>query len=120
MCTGRAVGRPRYRTVQSILVTGLEQLPLDDPAAPRPVIPLHSNLRGAAYYAERRPPPWRRPLNPAKWPAEAHRRVWVTSSNASERLYGLALRAGPRSLGLRPSHAAHGPPGGAAATPWRR
>jgi transposase len=49
------LGAPRYRTVQSILVTGLEQLPLDDPAAPALVIPLHSNLRGADYYAERQP-----------------------------------------------------------------
>jgi len=46
------LGAPRYRTVQNILATGLEHLPLDESAAPVPVIPLHPNLRGAAYYAD--------------------------------------------------------------------
>ena len=46
------LGAPRYRTVQNILATGLESLPLDEPAAPAPLIPLHPNLRGAAYYAD--------------------------------------------------------------------
>jgi hypothetical protein len=50
------LGAPRYRTVQNILATGLEHLPLDEPASrPAPVIPFHANLRGAAYYADRRP-----------------------------------------------------------------
>lgn len=44
------LGAPRYRTVQNILATGLDRVPLDAaPSAPC-VIPLHSNLRGAAYY----------------------------------------------------------------------
>ena len=46
------LGAPRYRTVQNILTTGLDQVPPDEPAA-APVIPLHANLRGPAYYAER-------------------------------------------------------------------
>jgi hypothetical protein len=50
------LGAPRYRTVQNILATGLEHLPLDEPASgPAPVIPFHANLRGAAYYADHRP-----------------------------------------------------------------
>jgi len=46
------LGAPRYRTVQNILATGLEHLPLDATVAPTPVIPLHPNLRGAAYYTD--------------------------------------------------------------------
>jgi len=40
--------------VQNILATGLEHLPLNEPAA-TPGIPFHANLRGAAYYADRNP-----------------------------------------------------------------
>jgi hypothetical protein len=49
---GRALhlGAPRYRTVQNILTTGLDQVPLDEPG-PTPVLPVHPNLRGADYYA---------------------------------------------------------------------
>jgi transposase len=50
------LGAPRYRTVQNILATRLEHLPLEEPAnGPAPGIPFHANLRGAAYYADRRP-----------------------------------------------------------------
>ena len=50
------LGAPRYRTVQNILATGLEHLPLEEPASGSvPVIPIHANLRGAAYYADRHP-----------------------------------------------------------------
>jgi transposase len=50
------LGAPRYRTVQNILATRLEHLPLEEPTSgPAPVIPFHANLRGAAYYADRRP-----------------------------------------------------------------
>lgn len=48
------LGAPRYQTVQNILTTGLDQVPLDEPAA-APVIPVHANLRGAAYYADHPP-----------------------------------------------------------------
>lgn len=48
------LGAPRYRTVQNILTTGLDQVPPDEPGA-APVSPVHANLRGAAYYADRRP-----------------------------------------------------------------
>jgi hypothetical protein len=48
------LGAPRYRTVQNILTTGLDQVPPDEPAA-APVIPFHANLRGPAYYTEPRP-----------------------------------------------------------------
>jgi transposase len=50
------LGAPRYRTVQNILATRLEHLPLEEPPnGPAPGIPFHANLRGAAYYAARRP-----------------------------------------------------------------
>jgi transposase len=48
----RHLGAPRYRTVQNILTTGLDQVPLDEPVPP-PVLPVHPNLRGADYYAAR-------------------------------------------------------------------
>ncbi len=46
------LGAPRYRTAQNILTTGLDQVPPAETAA-APVSPLHANLRGPAYYAER-------------------------------------------------------------------
>jgi transposase len=50
------LGAPRYRTVQNILATRLEHLPLEEPTSGSvPVIPIHANLRGAAYYADRHP-----------------------------------------------------------------
>jgi hypothetical protein len=47
------LGAPRYRTVQNILTSGLDQVPPAEPVA-TPVLPIHANLRGADYYAERR------------------------------------------------------------------
>ena len=46
------LGASRYRTVQNILATGLDRVPLDTTPSVSPVIPLHPNLRGAAYYSE--------------------------------------------------------------------
>jgi len=45
-----AVGAPRYRSVKSILVAGLDRLPAETPAPL--VLPLaHAHVRGPAYYA---------------------------------------------------------------------
>ena len=63
------LGASRYRTVQNIFATGLDHVPLDSPPVSRPVIPLHPNLRGAAYYADRRPTAAAAPAEWAKWPA---------------------------------------------------
>jgi len=46
-----AIRGPSYRTVKSILMGGLETLPLpEDPPTPPPVAPLHKNVRGSSYY----------------------------------------------------------------------
>jgi transposase len=50
------LGAARYRTVQNILTTGLDRVPLDESSSARHVIPLHPNLRGAAYYTAPSPP----------------------------------------------------------------
>jgi transposase len=52
--SARAVhlGAPRYRTVQNILTSGLDQVSSDEPVAAAG-LPVHPNLRGADYYAER-------------------------------------------------------------------
>ena len=47
------LGAPRYRTIQNILTSGLDQVPPAEPVA-TPMLPVHANLRGADYYAERR------------------------------------------------------------------
>jgi transposase len=49
---GRALqlGAPSYRTVQNILASGVEQLPLPAGAALVPALPPHANIRGRAYY----------------------------------------------------------------------
>jgi hypothetical protein len=49
---GRALhlGAPSYRTVQNILTSGVEQLPLPDGAPCAPSLPAHPNIRGRAYY----------------------------------------------------------------------
>jgi len=44
------LGAPRYRTVQNLLTSGLDQVPPAEPGA-MPVLPVHANLRGADYYA---------------------------------------------------------------------
>ena len=51
--SGRALGSGAvsYRSVKSILATGLDQLPLDETAAPPLDLPsTHAHVRGAAYY----------------------------------------------------------------------
>jgi len=46
-----AIRGPSYRTVKSILMGGLETLPLpEDPPTPLPVTPIHKNVRGSSYY----------------------------------------------------------------------
>ena len=46
-----AIRGPSYRTVKSILMGGLEALPLpQDPPTPAPVAPVHKNVRGSSYY----------------------------------------------------------------------
>ncbi len=42
------LGAPSYRTVQNILASGVEQLPLLDDA-PSAALPVHPNIRGSAY-----------------------------------------------------------------------
>ena len=44
------LGAPSYRTVQNILTSGVEQLPLADGTAVPPPLPVHPNIRGSAYY----------------------------------------------------------------------
>jgi transposase len=41
---------PRYLTVATILTTGADRVPLADGPELPPVLPLHANLRGRAYY----------------------------------------------------------------------
>lgn len=41
---------PSYRTVQNILASGVEQLPLPERATEPPPLPVHPNIRGRAYY----------------------------------------------------------------------
>ena len=45
-----ALGAPRYRTVQNILASGVDRLPLVDGLVASPSLPLHPNIRGSAYY----------------------------------------------------------------------
>jgi len=46
-----AIRGPSYRTVKSILMAGLETLPLpEDPPTPLSVAPVHKNVRGSSYY----------------------------------------------------------------------
>jgi transposase len=44
------LGAPSYRTVQNILASGADRLPLPDGLAAAPPLPLHPNIRGSAYY----------------------------------------------------------------------
>jgi transposase len=44
------LGAPSYRTVQNILASGLDQVPLAAGPAPAPALPVHPNIRGSAYY----------------------------------------------------------------------
>jgi transposase len=44
-----ALGAPSYRTVQNILASGADRVPLAEETAVPP-LPLHPNIRGSAYY----------------------------------------------------------------------
>ena len=46
-----AIHTPRYKSVKSILQSGLDRTPLPTPVQPGPPV-THENVRGAAYYAE--------------------------------------------------------------------
>jgi hypothetical protein len=49
---GRALhlGAPSYRTMQNILVSGIDRVPLAPTASSSPALPVHPNIRGSAYY----------------------------------------------------------------------
>jgi transposase len=49
------LGAPSYRTVQNILASGVDRLPLADGATIAPPLPLHPNIRGRAYYTREEP-----------------------------------------------------------------
>ena len=80
LCSGRPVGRAALPHGPEHPGHRARPAPAGRARGPRAGHPVHANLRGADYYAERRLPPRRRPRNPAKWPAAAYRSVWVTSS----------------------------------------
>jgi hypothetical protein len=44
------VGAPSYRTVQNILASGVDQVPLPAEAGAAAALPTHPNIRGSAYY----------------------------------------------------------------------
>lgn len=44
------LGAPSYRTVQNILASGVDRLPLLDGLVASPPLPVHPNIRGSAYY----------------------------------------------------------------------
>lgn len=48
----QTLGAFAYKSVQSILKTGLDQQPLAEPGAPRPLPMDHAHLRGTTYYHE--------------------------------------------------------------------
>ncbi|MFQ5973941.1 MAG: IS21 family transposase [Alphaproteobacteria bacterium] len=43
---------PSYRTVQNILASGVDRVPLQSPPPEPPPRPAHSNIRGSAYYTQ--------------------------------------------------------------------
>ena len=47
-----ACGATSYRSVKSILASGLDRMPVEEPEEPAPVVE-HENLRGASYYAQK-------------------------------------------------------------------
>jgi transposase len=49
------LGAPSYRTVQNILASGADRVPLADGPAPTPSLPVHPNIRGRAYYTREEP-----------------------------------------------------------------
>jgi transposase len=44
------LGAPRYRTVQNILASGVDRVPLVAEPVASPLVPVHPNIRGSAYY----------------------------------------------------------------------
>jgi transposase len=44
------LGAPSYRTVQNILASGVDHVPLPDAAGAASSLPAHPNIRGSAYY----------------------------------------------------------------------
>jgi transposase len=49
------LGAASYRTVQNILASGLDRVPLAAGPAPSPALPVHPNIRGSAYYTREEP-----------------------------------------------------------------
>ena len=49
------LGAASYRTVQNILASGLDRVPLTAGPAPAPALPIHPNIRGSAYYTREEP-----------------------------------------------------------------
>jgi hypothetical protein len=49
------LGAASYRTVQNILASGLDRVPLTAGPAPSPALPIHPNIRGSAYYTREEP-----------------------------------------------------------------
>lgn len=47
------LGSPRYRTVKNILVSGADRCLFDEDAPSTPPLPIHENVRGAGYYADK-------------------------------------------------------------------
>jgi transposase len=44
------LGAPSYRIVQNILTSGVDRVPLTDEPVTSPLLPVHPNIRGSAYY----------------------------------------------------------------------
>ena len=44
------LGAPSYRTVQNILASGVDRVPLGEDRVASPPLPGHPNIRGSAYY----------------------------------------------------------------------
>jgi transposase len=49
------LGAPSYRTVQNILASGVDRVPLGEEAVASPPLPVHPNIRGSAYYTREEP-----------------------------------------------------------------
>lgn len=47
-----ALKSPSYTTVNNILKNGMDKVETDIPSVPQNIIPIHSHIRGAAYYAQ--------------------------------------------------------------------
>jgi transposase len=55
------LGAPRYRTVQNILASGVDRLPLREDHVAAPALPGHPNIRGSAYYTRQESLCWLTP-----------------------------------------------------------